>query len=188
MTRQPGVVVVSGHMVDTPDRPQPRFPPDQVPRVASEVQAAIEEWNVGPGTTLVTGGARGADIIAAEVARARGARLRLVLARPPEDFVEGSVALPGTDWEERFYALLEQADVEIVDGQDDSVYARTNDRMIAVARTINERPHAIIVWNGDKGDGPGGTSDFVSQLGDVSGVDHLIIIDPNPRPVAPHMP
>jgi len=187
MTVQPGagvvtprVVVVSGHMVDTPDRPRPRFPPGQVPRVAGEVQAALERWHVGPGTTLVTGGARGADIVAAEAARARGARLRLVLARPPEDFVKGSVALPGTDWAERFYALLGQADVEVVDGPDDDVYARTNDRIIAIARGIDDRPHAIIVWNGDKGDGPGGTSDFAARLGGASGNERLVVIDPTP--------
>jgi hypothetical protein len=180
MTVQPGVVIVSGHMVDTPDRPQPRFPPEQVPRVAGEVQAALERWDVGPGTTLVTGGARGADIVAAEAARARGARLRLVLACRPDDFVKGSVALPGTDWEERFYALLGQADVEVVGGPDDDVYARTNDRIIAAAREIDDRPHAIIVWNGDPGDGPGGTSDFAARLGRASGDERVVIIDPAP--------
>jgi hypothetical protein len=36
-------VVVSGHMVDTPDRPLPRFPPEQVPRVAGEVRDALED-------------------------------------------------------------------------------------------------------------------------------------------------
>jgi len=135
MTVRPGVVVVSGHMVDTPDRPQPRFPPERVPRVAGEVQSALERWDVGPGTTLVTGGARGADIVAAEAARARGARLRLVLACRPDDFVKDSVALPGTDWKERFYALLGQADVEVVP-------ARTT-RMSTSARTTgSSRPRA----------------------------------------------
>jgi hypothetical protein len=176
----PGVVVVSGHMVDTPDRPQPRFPPGQVPRVAGEVRAALEEWNIGPGTTLVTGGARGADIIAAEAARACGARLRFVLAHRPDDFVKGSVALPGTDWAERFYALLGKADVEIMDGPDGDVYVRTNDRIIAIARGIDDHPHAIIVWNGETGDGPGGTSDFVTRLGDTSDDDRLVVIDPTP--------
>ena len=176
----PGVVVVSGHMVDTPDRPRPRFPPKQVPRVAGEVRTALERWNVGPGTTLVTGGARGADIVAAEAALARGARLRLVLARRPDEFVKGSVALPGTDWAERFYALLGLADIEIVDGPDDNVYARTNDRIIAVARGIDDRPRAIIVWNGEAGDGPGGTSDFVTRLGDTADDECLVIIDPTP--------
>jgi hypothetical protein len=181
MAGTPEVVVVSGHMVDAPDRPQPRFPPEQVPRVAGEVQAKFERWGVGPGTTLVTGGARGADIIAAEAALARGADVRLVLALEPDEFVSRSVALPGTRWEARFRALLDTSEVEVVDGPDDEeVFARTNDRIIAVAREIDDRPHALIVWNGEKGDGPGGTSDFVARLGRASGDDRVVVIDPTP--------
>ena len=181
MTVQPDVVVVSGHMVDKPDRPQPRFPPEQVPRVAAEVREALADWSVGAGTTLVTGGARGADIIAAEEAHARGASLRLVLAREPEEFVARSVAIPGTDWEQRFRALLPRADVEVVHGpDDDTVYARANRRIIEVARELGSRPHAVIVWNGKEGDGPGGTRDFVSQLGQDLEDESVAVIYPSP--------
>lgn len=182
MTVQPDVVVVSGHMVDKPDRPRPRFPPEQVPRVAAEVRDALARWSVGEGATLVTGGARGADIIAAEEAHARGASLRLVLALEPDEFVARSVAIRGTDWEQRFRALLPQADVEVVDGpDDDEVFARTNQRIIEVAREIDPRPHAVIVWNGKEGDGPGGTRDFVSQLGHDLEDESVAVIDPSPR-------
>jgi hypothetical protein len=181
MDVRPEVVVVSGHMVDKPDRPQPRFPPEQVARVAEKVRDQLERWDVGPGTTLVTGGARGADIIAAEAALARGAALRLVLAREPDDFVSASVALPATDWEERFRALLSRSDIEVVGGADDEVYARTNERIIERAHEIDERPHAVVVWNGQKGEGPGGTSDFVARLGRVSGDERVVVIDPTPR-------
>ena len=169
-------------MVDTPDRESPRFPPDQVPRVTDEVQAALERWNVGPGTTLVTGGARGADIVAAEEARSRGAGLHLVLAYEPDRFVSDSVELPGTNWERRFRALLPQADVEVVGGPDDTVYERTNERILQVAREIDDRPYAVIVWNGEAGDGPGGTDDLVSRLGLD---ERVIVIDPTPRGARP---
>jgi hypothetical protein len=182
MTAQPAVVVVSGHMVDTPDRPTPRFPQEELPRVATEVRRAFARWSVGKGTTLVTGGARGADIIAAEEARACGASLRLVLALDPDEFVARSVRIPGTDWEERLRALLPQAGVEVVDGpDDDELFARTNRRIIEVAREIHPRPHAVIVWNGKEGDGPGGTRDFVSQLGHDLEDDSVAVIDPTPR-------
>jgi hypothetical protein len=152
-----------------------------VPRVAGEVEAALARWDVGPGTTLVTGGARGADILAAEAARERGARLRVVLALEPAEFASRSVALPGTDWERRFYALLERADVEVVDGPDDEqVFARANDRMIDAAREIDDRPYAVIVWNGEEGDGPGGTRDFVARLGRSLDDERVVVIDPRP--------
>src|SRR5690349_13768888 len=68
----PRVVLASGHMVDLPDRATPRFPVDQVSRVTAEVQDALGAWDVGPGSTVVCGGARGADLIVAEQALARG--------------------------------------------------------------------------------------------------------------------
>ncbi len=182
MTTRPAVVVVSGHMVDAPDRPHPRFPPEELPRVATEVRHALAGWSVGEGTTVVTGGARGADIIAAEQARARGAALRLVLALDPDEFVARSVAIPGTDWEQRFRALLMQADVEVVDGpDDDELFARTNQRIIEAAHEIHPRPHAVIIWDGKEGDGPGGTRDFVSQLGHRLDDGSVAVIDPTPR-------
>lgn len=181
MIQQAQVVVVSGHMVDRVGRPRPRFPPEQVPRVAAEVRDQLERWKVGPGTTLVVGGARGADIIAAEAALERGAAVRLVLAREPDDFVLDSVTLPHSDWEERFYALVARADVEVVGGSDDDVYERTNERIIERAREVDDHPFALIVWNGEEGDGPGGTSDFAARLRRVSGKDHVVVIDPTPQ-------
>lgn len=92
-----------------------------------------------------------------------------------------SVALPGPDWEQRFRRLLGQADVEVVDGpDDDDLFPRTNERVIEVAREIDERPHAVIVWHGEEGDGAGGTRDFVSQLGRDIEDDSVAVIDPTP--------
>jgi hypothetical protein len=174
------VIVVSGHMVDTPDRSRPRFPAGQVPRVAAEIREALARLEFGPEGTLVTGGARGADIIAGEEALERGAAVRLVLAFEPDEFRKGSVTLPDSDWDQRFDALLARASFEVVDGPQDGVYARTNARIIDVARALEARPHAVVVWNGEEGDGPGGTSDFVAQLRRVSGDERLTVIDPTP--------
>ena len=170
-------------MVDLPNRPQARFPPEQVPRVTAEVRSQLARWGVGPGTTLFTGGARGADIIAAEAALERGAAVRLVLALAPADFVSSSVALPHSDWEERFRVLLDQpaVDVEVVGGaKDDDVYARTNERIIERAREVDDHPLALVVWDGKEGDGAGGTSDFVACLSRVSGDDHVVTVEPTP--------
>jgi hypothetical protein len=157
-----GVIAVSGHMIDAPDRPRPRFPPDQIPRVAEAIRAALEAWDVGPGTTVVSGGARGADLLVSEQALARGARIRLCLALPPDEFERRSVALPGTDWSSRFRRVLDHADVEIVGSREqaDDVFVRANMRIVEVARTLAAgTPRAIVVWDGRAGDGPGGTRD-----------------------------
>jgi len=174
-------------MVDTPDRSgPPRFPPKQVDRVSDEVAHVMSEWGVGPGTTIVSGGARGADIIVAEAGVARGATVKLCLALPPNEFERRSVALPDSDWSARFRALLQIADVETVSKQDSpdddgEVFAQANRRLIEVARVIDPTPHAVLVWNGEGGDGAGGTRDFVRQLGYDAPNRRVCVIDPTPR-------
>jgi len=181
----PTTIVVSGHMVDDPDRAVPRFPPDQVARVTGEIGRAFERWDVGPGTTVISGGARGADIIAAEEALARNARVTLCLSLPPDELERRSVALPGSDWSQRFRALLDRADVQqLADPPSgDEVFARTNEWMIDLGRSLaGGRPHGLVVWNGrDGGDGPGGTSDFIQRLGYTEPDKNLVVIDPTKR-------
>lgn len=186
MSDSPVVVAVSGHMVDTPDRGQPRFPAAQVARVAREIDEAFDAWGVGPGTTIVCGGARGADILAAEAGLRRAARVRVCLALPPEEFEQHSVELPDSDWAARFREILQRSDVEspppggaAPDGDD--VFARANARLVAVARSMTPSPHALLVWNGQRGDGPGGTADFVRRLGFTGPGPGVRVIDPTPR-------
>ena len=180
----PRVVLGTGHMVDLPDRPEPRFPAAQVPRVTAEVRTALVDWQVGPDTTIVCGGARGADLIVAEEAHARGARVVLCLALPPGQFVERSVDVPGTDWATRFHRIAQVADTRVLDdtgGKRDDVFGRANAWMVDVARSLDDSPHAIVVWNGREGDGPGGTKDMVRQLGVQGPGPRVRVIDPTAR-------
>ncbi|WP_139173779.1 hypothetical protein [Geodermatophilus telluris] len=180
----PRAVLVTGHMVDLPDRASPRFPQDQVPRVTAEVRDVLRAWQVGPGSTVVCGGARGADLIVAEEARARGAHVVLCLALPREDFVRRSVDIPGTDWAERFDRVAAAAEVRVLDGVDggapDDVFARANAWMVEVARRLDPHPHAVVVWDGRRGDGPGGTADMVALLGLGAPDPRVRVIDPTP--------
>jgi hypothetical protein len=178
------VILVSGHLVDGPDRPVPRFPQWRAPWVANRVRKVFDEWRVGPTGTVVTGGARGADITAAEEGLARGAGVVLCLAQPPERFVHESVELAGTDWEQRFRRLIAVADVRQLKDPPEGgpVYVRTNAWMIDVARTMDPDPHAVFVWDGRAGDGEGGTADMVRRLGYAREDPRVRIIDPTPGP------
>ncbi len=181
----PRVVLATGHMVDRPDRDTPRFPDDQVLRVTAEVQAALEAWQVGPDSTVVCGGARGADLIVAEEAHARGARLILCLALPPDEFIRRSVDITGTDWVARFERMAGLSEIRVLDDAEGSgpgdVFSRANAWMVDVARSLDESPHAIVVWNGRNGSGAGGTADMVRRLG-VRGPDPRVrVVDPTRR-------
>jgi hypothetical protein len=124
------------------------------------------------------------DIIAAEQGHARGDHVILCLALPPAEFQRRSVDQPGTDWGDRFRRLLSAAEVQELPAtaseasEDDQVFARTNEWMVDIARAIDARPHALIVWNGTAGDGPGGTSDMVRRLGYGPHDPHLRLINP----------
>lgn len=182
---QPKAVLVSGHLVDAPDRTDPRFPGEEVPRVAREVAEVLRDWAVGPATTVLCGGARGADIVAAEEGLARGAHVVVCLALPPDEFERRSVGPPGGDWSRRFRRLLDAADVRQLAGatahDGDEAFVRANTRLVELARALDPRPHVLVVWDGVQGDGPGGTADLVRRFGYGPDDPRLHVIDPSPR-------
>jgi hypothetical protein len=180
------VVLASGHLVDAPGRQAPRFPPSRVAWVTDRLREIFDDWGVGPATVVISGGARGADIIAAEEGYKRGAHVILCLALPADEFERRSVGLPGTDWSSRFRRLLAVAEVRELapsPGQapeGDEVFARANEWMVDLAHEMDAQPHAVVVWDGMTGDGPGGTSDLVQRLGGPTAEPHLRVIDPTP--------
>lgn len=187
METSPAVVLASGHMTDPADTgradaARPRFPADQTPRVTSEIAEAFTRWRVGPSTVVVTGGARGADIIAAEQAMRLGARVVLCLAHPADTFETTSVDLPGTDWSARFRALLRVAEVHEPSGAAEAnPYEQANIAMVERARQIDPDPYALLVWNGRPGRGPGGTGDLIARLKLVGPHPRVAVVDPTRR-------
>jgi hypothetical protein len=150
--------------------------------VTAETRAALERWHVGPPTTLVTSGASGADLIAAEEALALGAAVHLVLPLPPDQFETRSVAAPGADWVDRFRRVREVAETEVLeDSPVGDRFARANARIVELAQSRDPQPHAIVVWNGQRGDGQGGTHDLVARLGFRAPDERIAVIDPTPR-------
>ena len=150
------------------------------------VQQALDGWDVGTGTTVVTGGARGADLIIAEQGLARGAKIVVCLALPQQEFERRSVELPDSDWVDRFRRVLKAADVRHLSDHagkipGDDVFARANRWMVEVATALDPKPHAVIVWDGKQGDGPGGTRDLVRRLGVDRPDQRICVIDPTPR-------
>ncbi len=165
------VVVVSGHMIDAPGRPEPRFPPAAELRVTRAVRTTLRSWRVGPRSLLVCGGSRGTDAIAAEQALVLGATVWLLVALPDDEFIEASVRLPDTDWSERYRTLRERCATWFQDDElgplpaEGNVFERNNDWCleVAAAQDPGEALRALVLWDGEGGDGPGGTADFVNR-------------------------
>jgi hypothetical protein len=125
--------------------------------------------------------------VVAEAGLARGAHAVICLALPPCEFEQHSVSLPGSDWSARFRRLLELAEVRQLSHEVDSVpegdavFTRANAWIVDIARQLSRTPYAVIVWDGEAGDGPGGTSDLVARLGYPENDPRLRVIDPTPR-------
>jgi hypothetical protein len=175
------VVVASGHMIDALDRSDPRFPAAKEPAVKERIGKQLDDWKIGAGDLGICGGARGADILFAEACADRGAEVWLMLPLPEPEFLEASVRLPDSDWEDRYYNLRERENVKLFllperlksPTEAISVFARNNLWMINTARVLADNPArlcALLVWDEKPtGDGSGGTSDFAALIRKLGG-------------------
>ncbi|MGE3710934.1 MAG: hypothetical protein AB7G35_14805, partial [Hyphomicrobiaceae bacterium] len=86
-------ILFTGHMVDLPGRPTPRFPRDLERKAADAITAAVERSKAGVrgGVIGISSGARGGDTLFQEACRLHGIKTRMVLPFPPEEFVKTSV-------------------------------------------------------------------------------------------------
>lgn len=175
------VLVASGHMIDKPDRPKERFPARKEAVVRERLARQLESWDVGASDLAICGGARGGDILFAELCAERGAEVWLMLALPEKEFLKESVRLPESDWEQRYYDLRKREGVKVYLQSERlkqppagaSVYSRNNLWMINTARVEADDPknlYAVLVWDEQPtGDGAGGTSDFAARIKDLGG-------------------
>jgi tetratricopeptide (TPR) repeat protein len=177
------VIVASGHMIDAPGRSKERFPGRKEDAVRARIaqQLDAKDWSVGAGDLAICGGARGADILFAELCADRGAEVWLFLALPDGEFLDASIRLPDSNWESRFFALRDRESVKTFQQldrlkappKDASVFSRNNLWMINTARVEANNPknlYALLVWDEQPtGDGPGGTSDFGARVKKLGG-------------------
>ncbi|OQA33307.1 MAG: Adenylate and Guanylate cyclase catalytic domain protein [Betaproteobacteria bacterium ADurb.Bin341] len=102
----PCVAIFTGHMIDAPDRPEPRFPAHLEPAVSAAIGRCIRENHLG---FAYCSAACGADILFIEQMLAQGGEVNIVLPFQREDFIRTSVAFAGQEWVERFERALARA-------------------------------------------------------------------------------
>lgn len=168
-------IVFTGHMVDAPDRPVPRFPPRLVAAAAREIGGALAAIDAGSSDVAFTQGAAGGDLLFAESCLARGVPLRLLLPLAEDEFVRRSL-LPVSDgaaWHARYRAVVARLAVApseaprelgaLAAGEDP--FVRGNLWLLASARAAGaEKLCCICLWDGGGGDGPGGTRHLVEAV------------------------
>lgn len=184
------VLLFTGHRIDDPGREKPRFPASKE-GVAGEAikEAVLKERDISGGIAYgIAGGASGGDTLFHEVCAESGIPTRLYLALPRNDYVKESVASAGPEWVERFNQLHKKLPVRVLSDSDElprwlqekpdyGIWQRNNLWMLhnALADAGGENVTLIALWDGQKGDGPGGTEDLVQKAGERGA--KVIILD-----------
>lgn len=178
--KQERVLLFTGHMIDKPDRAEPRFPAAKEPVARQAIKEAIEkEQSIAPISYGIAGGANGGDILFHEVCAELGIPTRLYLALPREKYIVASVQSAGPLWVDRFNKLLDQhPETRILSETEDlpdwlversetyNIWQRNSLWLLHNALAEQEQSVTLIaLWNGKTGDGPGGTADLVEQAG-----------------------
>jgi hypothetical protein len=166
-------LLFTGHMIDKPDRTQPRFPAHAEEKARMAIRASVADmpWT-RPGATIgMAAAASGGDILFHEVCAELGIATRIMLALPVDEFIATSVAPAGRNWVLRFQALLAAHGPEnlcIMGGEDglsqgetENIWQRANLWMIDDAVAMAPERALLALWDGARGDGPGGTEYFV---------------------------
>ena len=169
-------LLFTGHRIDAPGRKSPRFPPDREDVARQAIRRAIESELKRPGGVAggIAGGASGGDILFHETCADLGIPTQLFLALPKGQFIAASVAPAGGSWRERFDRLFDKlprrvlAESQELPGwlakkPDYSIWQRNNLWMLYNALAQGEDVTLIALWNGEQGDGPGGTGDLVER-------------------------
>jgi hypothetical protein len=160
------VLLFSGHMVDAPTRREPRFPAGKEPVVADAIAALLDGSDIaaGPGDLAICSGACGGDLLFAEACLARGTSLELYLPFDESNFLANSVDYAGADWRNRFFATKGKATMHIAPDElgplrtNEDPYERVNLWMLERAARFGAAKMVFVcLWNGEGGDGPGGT-------------------------------
>lgn len=179
------VLLFSGHLIDAPDRPLPRFPAAKEAAAAQRIAIELERLAAGAADLALTQGAAGGDLLFAEACLARGVPVRLLLPLPEREFIERSM-LPcedGPRWRARYLALKAQLHEapQVADavlgplrpGED--AFERANRWLLDTALALGpERLQFIALWDGAGGDGPGGTRHMVESVRRARGHVHWI--------------
>jgi hypothetical protein len=184
-------ILFTGHMIDAPTRPQPRFPASAEPAAREAILDNLQTLlaTKSSPTIAIAGAASGGDLLFHECCAFLAIPSLVRLTLPPADYLAASVAPAGASWVTRFHALLDRVgptSVEILGDSealpawlgprpDYDVWQRTNLWLVEEAAAAAPHRSLLALWDGKSGDGPGGTQHLVQAAPDL-GICNVRII------------
>jgi hypothetical protein len=174
------VICFAGHRIDEPGRKSPRFPntPQAEAEARRRIRDALEKQRAQVAGEIlgIAGCASGGDILFHEECEDLKIKTQLYLAVPADMFSAESVSPAGSQWTERFRRLLAKNPPLVLAEKLElpnwlaakpgyTIWTRNNLWILfnALATSPN-RTMLLALWNGQAGDGAGGTKDLVQQV------------------------
>jgi hypothetical protein len=171
------LVLFTGHRIDSVTRKEPRFPASQESVARNAIRSVLEQQKSITGGSMlgIAGGANGGDILFLEVCEELRIPTQMMLALPEGPFVEASVETDDRSWVQRFYAQLQKhSNVPVLAEVSDlpkwlqlkknyDIWQRNNLWILSEALCRTPKNLTVIaLWDGETGDGPGGTEHMVN--------------------------
>lgn len=163
------VLLFSGHMIDSPTRPTPRFPATKEPIAAQKIAQALQQLEAGPEDLALTQGACGGDLLFTEVCHQRGVKVQWLQSFEEPEFIQRSVVCYDEAWRARYLSAKAKLTTTstssgirtapeclgpLPNGVDP--YKRCNLWLLYTALSYGiDRVWFICLWNGGGSDGPG---------------------------------
>jgi class 3 adenylate cyclase/tetratricopeptide (TPR) repeat protein len=189
----PKVVIFVGHMIDRPDRPQVRLPPERAGAVKTTIRLWLKQHN---GLVGFSSGACGSDILFQEALRELGGECNLVLPYNESEFLKDSVEIRGDgEWGQRFQKVVDNA-TRVVRASSTRLYfgsvsyefanSFTHGLAMRRAEQLETSVLRLAVWDGLPGDGPSGTASVVRRWHECRIPVHRVdLSDPTAQPPSP---
>ena len=178
------VFLFSGHMIDAAARTPPRFPIAKESIALQRIAAALDQLGAGPEDVALTQGACGGDLLFTEACQQRGVKVQWLQPFEEPEFIQKSVVCHSETWLVRYQTAKAKLTKEICSAPRDlgplpigvDPYERCNLWLLSTAFSYGvSKVHFICLWNGDKGDGQGGTAHMYQevnrQTGQVTWID-----------------
>jgi tetratricopeptide (TPR) repeat protein len=185
-TKPAQIFLFTGHMIDSPQRSKPRFPAAMEAEALQRIEDTLDKLEARANCiAIVPGLACGGDILFVEACLKRNMRVEIYLTFEADKYIQDSVCFAGDIWIDRFNNVLNHPNITVSEQLDrlgpvpvgEDVYGRNN-RWALYATLVHDikRVRLIALWNGQGGDGPGGTADMVQQVRQLGGiVEHIDI-------------
>jgi len=174
------VIVFTGHRIDAPGRQRKRFPGTAEAEALARalIEKAVEEERAKAGGEVIgiAGGASGSDILFHEICASKDIKTQLYIVGSRDAYVTNSVNDGGPRWVERFDKLCRSLPTRVLGDSQSSVdlprwlrpaknYSvwERNNRWILNNALVHgaSKTTLVALWDGERGDGPGGTGDMV---------------------------